>query len=105
MSEITTFYLGPNGLPTIDKGPNEELPYSWDFEDLLPADVGTIAEVLEITLAEGLAKTGTEDFDDQHVTATLKGGAVDQLLRASCRIKTTLNFTLERAIELQIVPR
>lgn len=105
MSDIDTYYLGPNGLPTIGKGPAEELPYSWDFEDLLTAETGLIAEVVAITLSEGLEQTGIEGHDTKHVTATLKGGAVDQLLRASCRIKTTLNFTFERAIELQIVPR
>lgn len=103
--EIDTYFTGPNGLPTIRKGPAEVLDYSWDFTKPLARISDTIAAVDAVDVATGLTKVGEPGHDATHVTQVLSGGAVDQLLRAECRITTAGGRTISRAIYIQIVPR
>lgn len=102
---ITTYVIGPDGRPTIQKSPNETLEYSWDFSDYLTPLTDTIASVVSITLASGLTAVGGPVVSGSSVTQKIAGGTLEKTLRATCLLTTAAGRIVERSIWLAIVQR
>lgn len=81
----TSFRLGTDSLPYIEKDPDALLDYEVDWTSLLDGD--TITGTPEWTIASGLTKDSQTNTTTT-ATVWLSGGAVDGVYLVACKITT-----------------
>jgi hypothetical protein len=89
---------------TINKDPQANLDYTWDWSEYLTPLADTIA-TQQITVDDGLVLNSSQIVGGNKVVAYISGGTLGELQKAVCRITTTAGRTDERTMYFNILNR
>ena len=92
------FITGSDGYPHIDKDPDSQINYTWDWTAWMTRSGSTSISNATITPDAGLTLVGSPIIVSGLVTGVLSGGTLGNSYKVRCRINTNDGLIEDRTI-------
>jgi hypothetical protein len=96
------FIIGSDGYPHIDKDPNAQINYTWDWTSWLTRSGSTSISTTSVTPDTGITVVGSPAISSGLVTAVVSGGTLNGSYKLVCRINTNDGLIDERTIVVDV---
>lgn len=99
------FVVGSDGLPHIDKDPNAQIPFAWDWTDWLAAIGAASVSSATVTAEAGLTVVGGAIVNSPVVSQLMSGGTAGSSYRVYCRVTANTGAIDDRSIVIDVKER